>query len=172
VRSCLAILAMFWLVLFRAEARAQEIVNDKDLPVLLRHGSAPTGPPDAGADGTWTGALTTLKCSQVALLPGNSGFPLTKQKLRIEAIEFRHKKHEPSVLVIATRLKEQRALDPTGKANLEGLKAGRYVLAVHVAKKEAIGTVDVPNDPAKCIDEIPVVEAEGYWSIGSPEKKD
>jgi hypothetical protein len=154
----------------RANASAQEI-DDSNLPVSLRHGTALIGPPDLGADGTWIGALTKLKCSQVALLPGNSGFSVTKQKLRIETIEFRRKKHEPSVLVIATKLKEQRVLDPTGKASLEGLKAGRYVLAVHEAKKEAIGTVDIPNEPARCVDEIPVVEADGYWAIGSPEKK-
>jgi hypothetical protein len=76
------------------------------------------------------------------------------------------------VLIISTKLKEQRVLDPTGKTSLEGLKGGRYVLAVHVAKKEAIGTVDVPSEMARCVDEISVVEADGYWALGSPENMD
>jgi hypothetical protein len=117
------------------------------------------------------GALTQVKCSKIVLLPGGAAFTVKNRKLRIETIELHAKRHEPSVWLIATRLQEERALDQGGTASLAGIKPGRYVLVVRVSKKKAIGTIDVPKEPANCTDEIPVVEAEGYWAIGDSENK-
>jgi hypothetical protein len=149
---------------------AQE-VNDKDLPVSLRPSPVPPEPPKRVDEGSWLGTLTQLECSRIRVLSNDSGFSVRSRRLRIETIEFHRRRHEPSVLVIATRLQEQRALDKEGTANLGQLKPGRYVIKIRTPKEEALGTVDFPEGPGNCIDELPITKFEGKWYIGEVHKK-
>jgi hypothetical protein len=146
-------------------------VSDSRLPVSGRRRPVPPQTPNIPEDGTWLGALTRLKCSRIALLPSNSKISLSNKKLRIEVIEFHHKRHEPSVLLIATRLQEQRRMDKGARASLAGLRPGRYVIKVRWSKKEAVGTVDVPKEAENHADELLVSEADGYWAIGASAEK-
>jgi hypothetical protein len=148
---------------------AQE-VNAKDIQVPLRKSATLLEPPMPHDEGSWLGALTQLRCSRIRILPNNSGFPVGARRVRIETIEWRGKRHEPSVVVLSTRLQEQRALDSVGSASLARLKPGRYVLKVRISKQEAIGTIDVPKDAASCTDDLPISQADGYWAIGGPQK--
>jgi len=171
LRATTAVIALAALVGGNQRLLSAQEINEKDLPVSLRHGTASPEPPSLGENGTWLGALTRVKCSKISLLPSGVPFSGMNRKLRIETIELHAKRHEPSVWVIATRLQEERALDEGGTASLAGIKPGRYVLVARMSKKKAIGTIDVPKEPANCTDEIPVVEAEGYWAIGGSENK-